>query len=134
MTSPGEWYNSLPPVCRTWGTACVLTTVGVQLGVLDLRSLYLDYPLVFKRFQIWRLLTNFTFLGPFGFPFVMRMMMMCVPPAPSHDPRRASEPDPLPRLGALAHLARLRLDRNPAEDHLIRFDSIRRALPPLSAP
>ena len=76
--SPGDWYKSLPPVCRAWGTACVLTTVGVQLGVLDLRALYLDFPSVFKRFQIWRLLTNFCFVGGFGFPFVMRIMMMCV--------------------------------------------------------
>ena len=36
------------------------------------------FPLVFKRFQIWRLLTNFCFLGGFSFPFVMRVMMMCV--------------------------------------------------------
>lgn len=78
--SPGDWYKSLPPVCRAWGTACVLTTVGVQLGVLDLRTLYLDFPSVFKRFQIWRLLTNFCFVGGFGFPFVMRMMMMYVHP------------------------------------------------------
>lgn len=76
--SPGDWYTSLPPVCRAWGTACVLTTVGVQLGVLDLRSLYLDFPAVFRKFQIWRLLTNFCFVGGFGFPFVMRMMMMYV--------------------------------------------------------
>ena len=76
--SPGDWYKSLPPVCRAWGTACVLTTVGVQLGVLDLRSLYLDFPAVFRKFQIWRLLTNFCFVGGFGFPFVMRMMMMYV--------------------------------------------------------
>ena len=48
----------------------MLTTVGVQLGVLDLRALYLDFPSVFKRFQIWRLLTNFCFVGGFGFPFV----------------------------------------------------------------
>ena len=79
--SPGDWYKSLPPVCRAWGTACVLTTVGVQLGVLDLRALYLDFPSVFKRFQIWRLLTNFCFVGGFGFPFVMRIMMMCVSPS-----------------------------------------------------
>ena len=59
----------------------MLTTVGVQLGVLDLRALYLDFPSVFKRFQIWRLLTNFCFVGGFGFPFVMRIMMMCVSPS-----------------------------------------------------
>ena len=98
MASPGEWYNSLPPVCRTWGTACVLTTVGVQLGVVDLRSIYLDFPLVFKRFQIWRLLTNFCFLGGFSFPFVMRVMMMCVARATARarSPKLARAP-PAPR-------------------------------------
>lgn len=78
MSSPGEWYQSLPPVCKVWGTACVLTTIGVQLSVIDPRSIYLDYPFVFKKFQIWRLLTNFCFLGGFSFPFVIRIMMMCV--------------------------------------------------------
>mmetsp|Transcript_35092 Transcript_35092/g.86047 ORF Transcript_35092/g.86047 Transcript_35092/m.86047 type:complete len:240 (+) Transcript_35092:138-857(+) len=76
MASPGDWYKSLPPVCKFWGTACVLTTVGIQLAVLDVRALYLDYPMVFKKFQIWRLLTNFCFLGGFSFPFVIRVMMI----------------------------------------------------------
>jgi Derlin-2/3 len=47
-------------------------------------------PLVIKKFQIWRLVTNFCFLGRFSFPFVVRMMMMCVPsrPVPSRPERR----------------------------------------------
>jgi len=54
----------------------VLTTVGVQLSVLDPRTIYLDYPFIFKKFQIWRLLTNFCFLGGFSFPFVIRVLMI----------------------------------------------------------
>lgn len=38
----------------------------------------MDYPLVFKKFHIWRLFTNFCFLGGFSFPFVIRVLMMCV--------------------------------------------------------
>jgi hypothetical protein len=41
MASPGDWYATLPPVSKFWGTACVLTTVGVQCGLLDVGSLYL---------------------------------------------------------------------------------------------
>ena len=88
MSSPGEWYQSLPPVCKFWGTACVLTTIGVQMSVIDPRAIYLDYPMVIKKFQIWRLFTNFCFLGGFSFPFVMRIMMMCVPPLSPPSPRR----------------------------------------------
>ena len=58
MSSPGEWYHSLPPVCKFWGTACVLTTIGVQLGVVDPRVIYLDYPLVFKKFQVSMLIQH----------------------------------------------------------------------------
>lgn len=76
MSSPGEWYQSLPPVSKFWGTACVLTTIAVQMSLVDVRVLYLDWPFVFKKFQIWRLFTNFCFLGGFSFPFVMRVMMM----------------------------------------------------------
>lgn len=96
MSSPGDWYQSLPPVCKAWGTACVLCTVGVQLKLINPYDIYLDYPMVFKKFQIWRLVTNFCFLGPFSFPFVIRVMMMCVavegamvPPATPRRHRRS---------------------------------------------
>jgi Derlin-2/3 len=37
-------------------------------------SLILSWDLVFKKFQLWRLLTNFIFLGKFSFPFAMFLM------------------------------------------------------------
>ena len=74
--SPSDWYNSLPPVSKAWGTACFACTLLSQFGLVDLRNLYLNWALVKGKFQVWRLLTNFCFLGKFSFPFLMRMMMM----------------------------------------------------------
>ena len=74
--SPSDWYNSLPPVCKAWGTACFACTLFSQFGLVDLRNLYLNWALVSGKFQVWRLLTNFCFLGKFSFPFLMRIMMM----------------------------------------------------------
>ncbi|GAQ79084.1 hypothetical protein KFL_000240150 [Klebsormidium nitens] len=74
MATPGEWYHSLPPVSRTFGTLCFGATVANALGLVSPMSLILSWDLIFKKFQIWRLVTNFIFLGKFSFPFAMFLM------------------------------------------------------------
>jgi Derlin-2/3 len=76
MSSPADFYNSLPPVSKSFGTLCVLTTLGYQLGVIKAEWLLLDFALVASKFQLWRLLTNFIFLGPFSMQFGVRILMM----------------------------------------------------------
>lgn len=71
-----SFYNSLPPVSKSFGTLCVLTTLGYQLGVIKAEWLLLDFALVASKFQIWRLLTNFIFLGPFSMQFGVRILMI----------------------------------------------------------
>eukprot|EP00898_Chlorokybus_atmophyticus_P001954 jgi/Chlat1/275/Chrsp1S03167 len=76
MSTPGEWYRSLPPICRIWGSLCAGTTIACQFGLMDPRKLVLSFPLVFRKFHIWRLLTNFHFLGLFGIGFVMNLIFI----------------------------------------------------------
>ncbi|KAL2630499.1 hypothetical protein R1flu_015185 [Riccia fluitans] len=76
MSSPAEFYHSLPPISKFYGTACFAFTVAYQLGLLNPGWLLLDYHYVIRKLQIWRLLTNFFFLGPFSMPFGMRMLMI----------------------------------------------------------
>uniref|UniRef100_A0A7S0QTM2 Derlin n=1 Tax=Pyramimonas obovata TaxID=1411642 RepID=A0A7S0QTM2_9CHLO len=76
MSSPGEWYAELPPISKLFGTVCVLTTVGVQFQLVNPMLLVLDWGSVLYKFQIWRLVTNFVFLGGFGLPFAIRLMMI----------------------------------------------------------
>ncbi|CAN6336495.1 unnamed protein product, partial [Urochloa humidicola] len=76
MSSPAEYYNSLPPISKAYGTFCFFTTVLVQLQILSPKFIKLYYPWVFKKFEIWRLFTNFFFLGPFSINFGIRLLMI----------------------------------------------------------
>lgn len=67
-------YMAVPPVTRTYTTACVLTTLAVQLDLLSPFQLYFNQSLIWRKFQIWRLLTNFTFFGTIGFNFIFNMI------------------------------------------------------------
>jgi hypothetical protein len=42
----------LPPVSKSFGTLCVLTTLGYQLGVIKAEWLLLDFALVASKFQV----------------------------------------------------------------------------------
>ncbi|GAB2219705.1 hypothetical protein Droror1_Dr00007342 [Drosera rotundifolia] len=76
MSTPAEWYHSLPPITKAYGTACFLFTAALKLGLYDPRQITLVYSLVFKRLQVWRLFTNFFFLGPFSLNFGIRLLMI----------------------------------------------------------
>ncbi|KAG6698888.1 hypothetical protein I3843_08G041800 [Carya illinoinensis] len=76
MSTPAEYYRSLPPVCKTYGVACLMTTSAFYLGLFEYYSISLDYGLVLKHFQVWRLITNFFFLGPFSFPFAFLLIII----------------------------------------------------------
>jgi len=67
-------YMQIPPVTRAYTTACVLTTVAVQLEIVTPFQLYFNPDLIFKNFQIWRLVTNYMFFGTVGFNFLFNMI------------------------------------------------------------
>ncbi|XP_009798903.1 derlin-1 [Nicotiana tabacum] len=76
MSSPAEFYKSLPPVSKAYGTACLVLTTACQLGLFDLVDIALLYELVFSHFQVWRLITNFFFLGKFSINFGIRLLVI----------------------------------------------------------
>jgi Derlin-2/3 len=63
-------------VSKAYGTLCFLTTVAYHLNLVNLAWLNLDFASVTKKFQIWRLLTNFFFLGGFSITFGVRLLML----------------------------------------------------------
>ncbi|XP_032165407.1 derlin-3 isoform X4 [Mustela erminea] len=73
-------FLQVPAVTRAYTAACVLTTAAVQLELLSPFQLYFNPHLVFRKFQVWRLVTNFLFFGPLGFSFFFNMLF--VYPAP----------------------------------------------------
>lgn len=70
------WFHAMPAITRFYLSACFLSTCLSALGFLQPRSLYLDFDLVWHKFQLWRLPTSFMYLGGFGFPFLMQLMIL----------------------------------------------------------
>ncbi|XP_021529602.1 derlin-3 isoform X2 [Aotus nancymaae] len=70
-------FLQVPAVTRAYTAACVLTTAAVQLELLSPFQLYFNPHLVFRKFQVWRLVTNFLFFGPLGFSFFFNMLFVC---------------------------------------------------------
>ncbi|XP_073917154.1 derlin-3 isoform X3 [Castor canadensis] len=69
-------FQQVPAVTRAYTAACVLTTAAVQLELLSPFQLYFNPHLVFRKFQVWRLVTNFLFFGPLGFSFFFNMLFV----------------------------------------------------------
>lgn len=69
-----EEYFQIPIITRTYTTACVLTTVAVQLDLITPFQLYFNPEIIIKKYQIWRLFTTFLFFGTFGFNFLFNII------------------------------------------------------------
>ncbi|CAN1330957.1 DER1 [Linum perenne] len=76
MSSPTEYYRSLPPVTKAYGTLCLALTALCSLQLVQPRDVALLYYDVFSRFQVWRLITSFLFLGKFSINFGIRLLMI----------------------------------------------------------
>ncbi|XP_072863020.1 derlin-3 isoform X5 [Chlorocebus sabaeus] len=68
-------FLQVPAVTRAYTAACVLTTAAV-LELLSPFQLYFNPHLVFRKFQVWRLVTNFLFFGPLGFSFFFNILFV----------------------------------------------------------
>lgn len=68
-------YLQVPVVTRVYVTACVLTTVAVQLNVVSpLQLLY--HPGLVRNGEVWRLFTCFLFYGQLGFSFFFNIVFL----------------------------------------------------------
>ncbi|CAO1352894.1 unnamed protein product [Diamesa hyperborea] len=75
MSDISNWYKQVPYFTRIWLTATVAISLLAKLQILPTAFLYLDAALVFKKFQIWRLVTAL-FFYPTGFHFLMNCFFL----------------------------------------------------------
>ncbi|XP_074055927.1 derlin-3 isoform X2 [Macrotis lagotis] len=68
-------FWQVPAVTRAYTAACVLTTAAV-LELITPFQLYFNPDLIFRKLQVWRLVTNFLFFGPLGFSFFFNMLFL----------------------------------------------------------
>lgn len=73
-TGVNDWYQNLPPVTKVLGTCFFLSALGSYVKVLSARELALIWPLVYKKYEVWRLVSNFLFVGGFSLQWLMHML------------------------------------------------------------
>merc|ERR1711907_568070 len=70
------WFRSLPPVTRWHFASVVIVTLAGNFGLVNPVSIALLQEQVFKKFGIWRLVTNLMFMGKLGFGFLIHLMFL----------------------------------------------------------
>jgi|UniRef100_A0A7S1SZ48 Derlin-2/3 len=71
-----EWYKELPPITRGYVTLSFLTTAGCAMDIISPFNVYFNAKLIFRRWQLWRLFTNFFFFGSLGLDFVFHIFFL----------------------------------------------------------
>jgi len=76
MSDIQSWWGSLPIVTKYLFVGSFGLTLAGNFGLINPSLLILHWPLVYKNFQLWRLITCFLFHGKLGFPFLIHMMFL----------------------------------------------------------
>uniref|UniRef100_A0A7S1U2U5 Derlin n=1 Tax=Phaeomonas parva TaxID=124430 RepID=A0A7S1U2U5_9STRA len=76
QASPWDWYAEIPPVSRLYLTLSVLVTLACAVDLISPLTLYYNYSLISKHFELWRLVSNFFFFGTFGLDFLFHMYFL----------------------------------------------------------
>mmetsp|Transcript_14247 Transcript_14247/g.21934 ORF Transcript_14247/g.21934 Transcript_14247/m.21934 type:complete len:274 (-) Transcript_14247:403-1224(-) len=73
---PEDWFHSLPVITKYWFALTVICTVSANLGLINPASLIFDWPSFRYKFEIWRIITPFCFMGAFSFQTLIGMYQL----------------------------------------------------------
>ena len=76
LDGPQQWFQSLPIVTRYWLAGSVVTTCAANFGALKVYSLVWHWTFVYEKFEVWRMLSSFLFVGNFSFPTLLALMLL----------------------------------------------------------
>ncbi|OAF70857.1 Degradation in endoplasmic reticulum protein 3 [Intoshia linei] len=71
-----EDYRNIPPFTRYYTSSCFIMTLLTHFELVTPYQIYLNFPLIIKNFQIWRLFTNIFYFGPFGINFIFNIIFV----------------------------------------------------------
>ncbi|KNB42212.1 hypothetical protein JH06_4200 [Blastocystis sp. subtype 4] len=71
-----SFFYAIPPFTRTYLVILLLTGFGGNFGLFDPFSLVFVRNLVLKHFEIWRLVSNFFYIGGPSMNFVFNLMFI----------------------------------------------------------
>lgn len=76
MSSIQEYWDSLPKLTRGYMGIILATTGLTSFGMISPYKIVLIWQAVFSKFEIWRIVTNFFYLGKPSFQLLMQLMLI----------------------------------------------------------
>lgn len=71
-----KFFFDIPPFTRYFMTGVFASSFCMTYGILSPYAMLLDFESVFKKLQLWRLITTYLFAGRFSQSFLFTMVMM----------------------------------------------------------
>jgi Derlin-2/3 len=73
---PQEWFRSLPYVTQKWFGASAIVTLAANFGIISPMQLVFHWSSISEKFELWRLVTSFLFVGSFDFGTLMAVYLL----------------------------------------------------------
>jgi hypothetical protein len=74
--TPQDWFKDLPIVTKFLLTSTILSTLATYFSLTSPGNFALVWPLVWQKFQIWRLVGCITYAGKFEFAYLFHILML----------------------------------------------------------
>lgn len=69
------FFQQSPKITKIIMLSSITISILSWFEIISPLNLYLNYSLIIKKWQIWRIITNFLYFGDFGVSFVFYMLM-----------------------------------------------------------
>lgn len=66
-------FNESPKITKILIISSFATSILVWSGLITTLDIYLNFGLIIKKFQIWRIITTFLYFGEFNLNLVLHM-------------------------------------------------------------
>lgn len=76
ISSPQDFFDQLPTITKWWLISAFVTAFLVSFQWIAFQQIVFFWPLIWEKFEVWRLLTTFLFFGKFSFGFLFKLMML----------------------------------------------------------
>jgi Derlin-2/3 len=76
VQGPDAYFKALPLVTRYWVGATVVTTLAVNFGVINAALIPFYWEAISSKFELWRLLSCFLYVGPFSFGMLISLFLL----------------------------------------------------------
>ncbi|KAI8465337.1 MAG: Der1-like family-domain-containing protein, partial [Monoraphidium minutum] len=70
-----SFLEGIPPITRAFAGSIFVLALSFYLGLIDWQMLAMGWPMVYRKYQVWRLLTCHVFI-PFSMAFVFNMLFL----------------------------------------------------------